>query len=141
MKMKHAFRFGVLTALVATLGVPQVHAAGITWRSSLSNAMTESKKSGKPIFVDFSATWCGPCKQMKKTTFKDAKVIAESKKWVMVRVDIDDQENVAKKYKITAVPTLMIMSPKGKVVAREMGGQDAGGFLKWMKSKYAAAKK
>jgi len=142
MKMKNAFRTGVLAVLVsATLGISNAHAASITWRTSLSSAMSEAKKSGKPIFVDFTASWCGPCKQMKKTTFKDAKVIAESKKWVMVRIDVDEQEKVAKKYKIKAMPTLMIMSPKGKVVSRELGGQGAKEFLKWMKSKYSAAKK
>lgn len=142
MKLRNSFRFGTIALLAtAMLGISNAQAADITWRSSLSSAMTEAKKSGKPVLVDFSATWCGPCKQMKQTTFKDAKVIAESRKWVMVRVDIDDQEKVAEKYKITAVPTLLIMSPQGKVVAREVGGQNAGTFLKWMKSKYAAAKK
>ena len=142
MKLKHRLTTGVLTALIAaTVGISQAQAASITWTQSLTTAMSQSKKTGKPIFIDFSAVWCGPCKEMKKTTFQDAKVIAESKKWIMVHIDGDKQEAVAKKYKIEAYPTLIMMSPKGKIVAREIGGQNPGDFLKWMKSKYSAAKK
>ena len=142
MKLKNCFRLGVLAAIATTtLGISQAQAASITWTESMSTALSQSKKTGKPIFIDFSAVWCGPCKQMKKTTFKDAKVIAESKKWIMVHIHGDKQEAVAKKYKIEAYPTLMIMSPKGKVVAREIGGHNPGDFLKWMQSKYSAAKK
>ena len=142
MKIQKAFRIAVLTAIVATtLSVSSAHAARITWTESLSSAMSMAKKSGKPIFVDFSATWCGPCKEMKKTTFKDAKVVAESKKWIMVHIDGDKQEKVAAKYKIEAYPTMVILSPKGKEVSRIVGGYGAKDFLKWMQSKYSSATK
>ena len=142
MKIKNRLMSGVLTALIAaTAGVSPAQAASITWTESLTTAMSQSKKTGKPVFIDFSAVWCGPCKEMKKTTFKDAKVIAESKKWIMVHIDGDKQEKVAAKYKVEAYPTLLIMSPKGREVSRVVGGQNASEFLKWMKSKYSVAKK
>ena len=142
MKLKIRLATGVLTALVTiTLGISQAQAASITWTESLSGALATAKKTGKPIFVDFSATWCGPCKEMKRITFKDAKVITESKKWIMVHIDGDKQEKVAARYKIEAYPTLIIMSPKGKVISRVEGAPDTTDFLKWMKSKYVIAKK
>ena len=99
----------------------------------------------------------GHCEKNRKTSFRrlfrrlvrpvqrneanDFQVIAESRKWIMVHIDGDKQEKVAGKYKVEAYPTLLIISPKGKVVASEVGGQKAGELLKWMKSKYSAARK
>jgi len=142
MRLKNRLATGVLALLMAaTMGISQAQAASITWTESLSGALATAKKNGKPVFIDFSAVWCGPCKEMKKTTFKDAKVVAESKKWIMVHIDGDKQEKVATKYKIEAYPTLVIMSPKGKIISREVGGLKTAEFLKWMRSKYSAARK
>jgi thiol:disulfide interchange protein len=142
MQIKRVARLGVLPALAAmTLTATNARAADIKWHSSLPAAQAEAKKTKRPILVYFSTTWCGPCKEMKRTTFKDAKVVAESRKWTMVQIDAEKQEKVAAKYKVDGYPTTIILKPNGAGVARAEGGMSASGFLKWMKSKYAAAKK
>lgn len=142
MRLRKSFGMAVFAVITAmTLGVSSVQAASITWTESLNGALTTAKKTGRPVLIDFTAVWCGPCQEMKRTTFKNAKVITESKKWVMVHMDVDKQEKVAQKYNITAMPTFLVLSPKGKVVARSEGGMDATEFLKWMKSKYPVARK
>lgn len=142
MTIQKAFRVGVLGALAATtLGVSNAHAAEITWQQSINTAMAQAKKSKKPLLLNFSTTWCGPCQDMKRTTFKDAKVVAESKKWVMVHIDGDRQANVAAKYKVEGYPTMIILKPNGAVVSRATSGMSATQFLNWVKSKYGAAKK
>jgi thiol:disulfide interchange protein len=142
MQIKKIARLGVLPALATmTLGANTAHAADIKWHSSLSAAQAQAKKTKRPLLVYFSTSWCGPCKEMKRTTFKDAKVIAESRKWTMVQIDAEKQESVAAKYKVDGYPTMIILKPNGASVSRAEGGMGASGFLNWMKSKYAAAKK
>lgn len=141
MKIK-TMKFGLLAMALSTLFVSAPsRAAGIAWRTSLPSALKEAKKSGKPVFVDFSATWCGPCQDMKKETFKNAKVIAELKKWVAVDIDTDKQEKVAAKYKVDAMPTLVVVKPSGAVVSKAVGYQSAGDLLKWLKANYSKARK
>lgn len=142
MKLNNAFRWGVV-AVVATIasGTAQAQANSITWRSSLDSALQEARKTKRPLLVYFSTVWCGPCQIMKRTTFKDANVIRESKRWVMVSIDGDKQPKVATKYKIDGYPTMLILKPNGTIVSRAGGEMSAKAWLNWQKSKYQAAKK
>src|SRR5215212_4419673 len=63
----------------------------IAWMESLENAKKTAAKEKKVIFVDFWATWCGPCKQMLKTTYQDKQVVERSKQFVPVLVNFDKE--------------------------------------------------
>merc|ERR1712243_150509 len=74
---------------------------------------------GKLVVVNFSATWCGPCKRM-APTFE-----AMSSKFfhhvVFLTVDVDDCEDVAEKYEISAMPTFLFIKNKAMVVSALQG--------------------
>lgn len=142
MKHKQALRWGALT-IAATLftGVSTAQADSITWRTSLGSALQEAQKTKRPLVVYFSTTWCGPCQIMKRTTFKDASVIQESKKWVMVQIDGDKEPQLVKKYKVDGYPTMLALKPNGAIVSRASGGMSTKALLNWQRSKYQAAKK
>ncbi|WP_297100334.1 thioredoxin [uncultured Draconibacterium sp.] len=60
----------------------------------------------RPVLVDFYADWCGPCKQM-PAILKQVK--AELKENVkIIKVDVDRNPNIASKYQIRSIPTLML---------------------------------
>ena len=107
-----------------------VAAKAIKWQSSWSAAMKEAKRTGKPIFVDFYATWCGPCKMLDEHVYTNRKVIDASRKWVMLKVDAERNTQLAQANKITAFPTLIFYSPKGKAVVRKMGFEVTAGTEK-----------
>lgn len=83
-----------------------------------TNFDQEVVNSDLPVLVDFSATWCGPCKQIAPFIDQLAQEHAGAIKVVMV--DIDDSPGTAAKYGIRGVPTLK-MFKKGEVVAEQVG--------------------
>lgn len=70
-----------------------------------SNFEAEVLKSDVPVLVDFSATWCGPCKRQLPLLEKFA---AENASVKVVKIDIDDAPFVTAKLGIRSVPTLVL---------------------------------
>ncbi len=81
------------------------------------NFEAEVLKSTTPVLVDFTATWCGPCKMLAPIVDKIA--TEYSGKYKVAKVDIDDCPTVTQKYGVRGVPTVMIFkggSPTGQHV-------------------------
>ena len=82
------------------------------------NFEEEVLKSNLPVLVDFFATWCGPCKMI-------APVIAEiaeryEGKVKVGKVNVDDENELAMKYQILSIPTLVLFK-EGKVANTKIG--------------------
>lgn len=72
----------------------------------------------QPVVVDFWATWCGPCRMQAPVLEEFAKE-AQGKARV-IKVDVDENEKLAYKYKIASIPTLMVFKD-GQVVEKSVG--------------------
>lgn len=78
----------------------------------------EVLQSKEPVFVDFHAEWCGPCKAMAPAL---EQVAAEMQgKIKVVKLDVDQNPDITQKYRIQAMPTLMIFK-NGEVAAQRVG--------------------
>ena len=89
-------------------------------------ALLKSQELNKPIFLDVYATWCGPCKQLKKTTFKDEAVGNYfNANFINIAIDGETQEGqeLIRKYNIRSYPSLLILDSKGEVKTRTTGFQ------------------
>jgi thioredoxin 1 len=73
------------------------------------------------VIADFFATWCGPCRAMAPAMEKMEQKYSD--KIEFRKVDIDKNRSLAQKYEIEAVPTLVILSPKGEIINKIVGGQ------------------
>lgn len=76
--------------------------------------------SDKPVFCDFWASWCGPCRML-APVFEDISDKYEGKaEFVKINIDEEDSEAAAIKYGITSIPNILVFK-NGKAVASNLG--------------------
>jgi len=84
------------------------------------------QKSGAPVLVDFWAEWCGPCKMLAPVL--DELAAAYGDKVKIVKVNVDQQPNLAARYGIRSIPTIIIF--RGGEIAEQMVGMQPKEALK-----------
>jgi len=102
------------------------------WYGNLIAAEAEAKRTGKKIFVDFMASWCGPCKMLDRDVFETEEFKRMTKFFVLVKIDVDEQPDVSQAYKITAMPTQLVLDANGGELARTVGYGGAQRFYDWI---------
>jgi len=102
----------------------------IAWTASLAKARKTAQQQNRPILLDLYAEWCGPCKEMLRTTYKDRQVVERAKQFVPVLIDVDKQPELAAKYGVNALPTVIFLNAKGQLIRKEVGYHDTDEFLK-----------
>ena len=107
------------------------------YRGTWKEALTLAKKENKLIFLDIYATWCGPCKRLKSTTFSNSTVAKYfNSNFINVTLDGEkgDGEILANKYRITGYPSLFFINADGNIIAQDDGYMDADELLMLAKS-------
>jgi thioredoxin 1 len=84
----------------------------------------------KPVLYDFSATWCGPCRMQKPKLEELKKKMGDAIE--IKEIDVDENSELAGKYRISVVPTLII-EKDGKIIHTMEGVTDAATLEKLLK--------
>lgn len=89
----------------------------------------EVLESDIPVLVDFWATWCGPCQMVGPIIEELGNEVTDAK---ICKVDVDEQPELAREYKVLSIPTLMVFKG-GEMVKRESGARGKGEILEMLK--------
>jgi thioredoxin-like negative regulator of GroEL len=112
-----------LVAVVVAVGglATQGRAASIEWSTNLDQASAAARRANKPMLVDFWADWCVPCHVMDATVYSDERVAKAMARVVPVRLDFDRKREIARKYDIPGVPTILLTDSYGTELFRFTG--------------------
>lgn len=86
---------------------------------------TEVMDSQMPVFVDFWAEWCGPCRMVSPVVEELASEYPGKVKFV--KVNVDESGELASKYNVFSIPTLAIFN-KGEIIAQQVGAASKGSY-------------
>ena len=97
--------------------IPPRKGAEVQWQKYDAAAVTAS--TGKPVIIDFFATWCIPCKELDEKTFSDGRVAQELGRFTRIKADLTNDQDPAvkeltKRYAIVGVPTVVFIDSSGR---------------------------
>jgi len=108
--------------------------AAFQWVTDPSAGLAQAKQTGRPLLMDFYADWCGVCKAMDREVYSRRDVARAVKDWIPVRVNVDRHSDLAEMYNIEALPTVVLLSPDGKVIDRREGWVSADELIKLLRT-------
>lgn len=114
---------------------------GVKW-VALDAAIEESRRSGKPVLLDFNADWCPPCRRMKEDVFENP-AHARAVEAAVVPVSVVDRyretganppevEELQRRFGIEAFPTLVAFSPATGRFVKDAGFGGAAYTVEWI---------
>jgi thioredoxin:protein disulfide reductase len=117
---------GIFAAVVgAFFGVAWIEAprGQLVWEHSEVMARQRAESEAKPLLIDFTAEWCGACKELARHTFANPDVMKEASRFVAVKVDATSDEDTAVdevkgKYGVVGLPTVIVLGSDGRERAR-----------------------
>ncbi|MDX1932157.1 MAG: thioredoxin domain-containing protein [Capsulimonadales bacterium] len=94
------------------------------------SACVRAARTKKVVLIDFYTTWCGPCKKLDAETWKDPAV----RRWLVAKtvsrkIDAEKEVDLARRYRIDAYPTILLLRPDGREIDRLVGFQAPKNFI------------
>lgn len=105
------------------------HVTTKTWDS-------EVLSSNLPVFVDFWAEWCGPCRMVGPAVEQIGKIMADKIK--VAKLNVDENQEIAMKYGIQSIPSLVLFK-NGKEVSRTIGAAPKEAYIKFIENSLGKA--
>lgn len=139
-RKKHPFwRWFWLTFMVVSLGYAwysfYVPSNDVTWAEDIASARQLATEGNKPVMMFFTATWCVPCRIMKREVFADSEVMRAINKQVvpvMIYEDSPGGEAAFREYDIQGTPITVFTDSQGRVLDYAVGGIGKAEFMEML---------
>jgi thiol:disulfide interchange protein DsbD len=110
-------------ASVVSVSKPSVSAALAWQHGNVEAARTQAIRENRPVLIDFTAAWCGACKELDKFTFAEKTVGTEMGRFVAIKVDATNNDDPAivdtmGRYQVRGLPTVIVFDSRGKEALR-----------------------
>jgi len=125
----------VVGLLACVRGLEAPHEGGLVWREDFVAAEREAQASGRPMLVDFSASWCGACGELDRHTFSSPEVVREGQRFVTVRVDLSpgkdspEKRQYLSRYAQRGLPLVVLHRANGQEASRVTGFVEPDEFV------------
>lgn len=130
---KHMTKEGSsLVEIPASIGTEAI-SPQISWVTSFDEGLRIAKEKNCPLMVDFFASWCGWCVKLDEETYTNKDVIQLAQRFVCVKVDVDTDRKTPAQYGAKSLPTILFMSPDGKVIHQVVGYRNSEDMIEEMK--------
>jgi len=87
---------------------------------------------GRPMLATFVTDWCPYCSKMDRQTWKASSVIERVSGLVTVRVDADEREDLAARYRVNGLPSTLLLDGDGRIISRSDGYLTSRQLLSWI---------
>ena len=95
---------------------------------NMENFEEEVMRSEKPVLLDFFAPWCGPCRELGPVVDELAAELSDVK---VAKINVDEERELAKKYRVFSIPTLVVIKG-GEVVNKAVGARSKEEILQML---------
>ncbi len=118
MRIPNIFAIFFTVIVTSTAGAQE----NLQWEQSLDAALAKAQAMNRPVFVEFTAPWCGVCRKMNQEVLSRTDVESRiARSFVPAKVNVDHYPNVGKEFGITGLPTIAVVAPDGKCLEMHRG--------------------
>ncbi|CAN2040416.1 hypothetical protein GMMP15_1710003 [Candidatus Magnetomoraceae bacterium gMMP-15] len=101
----------------------------IGWVRDYNQGIKMASETGKPVMIFFTASWCSWCRKMVSDIFSKDDVAMLSEKLINIYIDVDKDQNIAIKYQVRGVPTVLFLDSGGQIIMEYSGQRTAQDFI------------
>jgi thioredoxin-related protein len=118
MKKKIVF---IVLIFASAFSVINAQSDKIVWEKDVKKAQALARQTGKPMLLDFTATWCDPCLAMDKEFWVLRDVAQAVQPFIAVKVDFDSERKLVDKYQVRGIPYVAFTDPIGNLITYRLG--------------------